>query len=60
MIKIKILKEFKTPDFGLLKQGSEIEIEDYEGEATSQFWRNRIADAKIDNAIEIIKTKKDK
>ena len=59
-MKIKILKSFKNPELGLLKEGQEIEIESLDDVPTSQFWRNRLKDSVIDNAIEIIKTKKEK
>ena len=55
---IKILKQIKEPKLGILKEGEEIEIEDIDGLPTSQFWRNRLKDSIIDNAIETIKTKK--
>jgi hypothetical protein len=59
-MKIKILKSFNDPKLGLLKEGQEIEIESLDDVPTSQFWRNRLKDSVIDNAIEIIKTKKEK
>jgi len=57
---IKILKEIKDPKLGVLKEGEEIQIETIDNVPTSQFWRNRLKDSVIDNAIEIIKTKKGK
>jgi hypothetical protein len=57
---IKILKEIKDPKLGVLKEGEEIQIETIDNVPTSQFWRNRLKDSVIDNAIEIIKTKKNK
>jgi hypothetical protein len=57
---IKILKEIKDPKLGVLKEGQEIQIETIDNVPTSQFWRNRLKDSVIDNAIEIIKTKKNK
>ena len=57
---IKILKSFNHPKLGILKEGQEIEIETLDDVPTSQFWRNRLKDSVIDNAIEIIKTKKGK
>jgi len=57
---IKILKEIKDPKLGVLKEGEEIQIETIDNVPTSQFWRNRLKDSIIDNAIEIIKTKKNK
>jgi len=57
---IKILKEIKDPKLGSLKEGQEIQIETIDNVPTSQFWRNRLKDSVIDNAIEIIKTKKNK
>jgi len=57
---IKILKQIKDPKLGILKEGEEIEIETIDNVPTSQFWRNRLKDSVIDNAIEIIKTKKNK
>ncbi len=57
---IKILKQIKDPELGILKEGEEIEIETIDNVPTSQFWRNRLKDSVIDNAIEIIKTKKNK
>jgi len=57
---IKILKNFNHPKLGVLKEGQEIEIETLDDVPTSQFWRNRLKDSVIDNAIEIIKTKKGK
>jgi hypothetical protein len=57
---IKILKEIKDPKLGALKEGQEIQIETIDNVPTSQFWRNRLKDSVIDNAIEIIKTKKNK
>ena len=59
-MKIKILKSFKDPKLGILKEGEEIEIETIDELPMSQFWRNRLKDSVIDNAIEIIKTKKNK
>jgi hypothetical protein len=59
-MKIKILKSFNDPKLGLLKEGQEIEIETIDDVPASQFWRNRLKDSVIDNAIEIIKTKKEK
>jgi len=59
-MKIKILKSFNDPKLGLLKEGQEIEIESLDDVPISQFWRNRLKDSVIDNAIEIIKTKKEK
>ena len=59
-MKIKILKSFKHPELGSLQEGQEIEIESLDDVPTSQFWRNRLKDSVIDNAIEIIKTKKEK
>lgn len=59
-MKIKILKSFNDPKLGLLKEGQEIEIETIDELPISQFWRNRLKDSIIDNAIEIIKTKKEK
>jgi len=59
-MKIKILKSFNDPKLGLLKEGQEIEIESLDDVPTSQFWRNRLKDSVIDNAVEIIKTKKEK
>jgi len=59
-MKIKILKSFNDPKLGLLKEGQEIEIETIDDVPTSQFWRNRLKDSVIDNAVEIIKTKKEK
>jgi hypothetical protein len=55
---IKILKQIKDPELGILKEGEEIEIETIDELPISQFWRNRLKDSVIDNAIEIIKTKK--
>ena len=55
---IKILKQIKDPELGILKEGEEITIEDIDELPISQFWRNRLKDSVIDNAIEIIKTKK--
>ena len=58
---IKILKQIKEPKLGNLIIFFEfilIEIEDIDGLPTSQFWRNRLKDSIIDNAIETIKTKK--
>ena len=57
---IKILKSFNDPKLGLLKEGQEIEIETIDDVPASQFWRNRLKDSVIDNAVEIIKTKKEK
>jgi len=57
---IKILKSFNDPKLGLLKEGQEIEIETIDELPISQFWRNRLKDSVIDNAVEIIKTKKEK
>lgn len=57
---IKILKSFNDPKLGILKEGQEIEIESLDDVPTSQFWRNRLKDSVIDNAVEIIKTKKGK
>ena len=57
---IKILKSFNHPKLGLLKEGQEIEIETLDDVPISQFWRNRLKDSVIDNAVEIIKTKKGK
>ena len=57
---IKILKNFNHPKLGVLKEGQEIEIETLDDVPTSQFWRNRLKDSVIDNAVEIIKTKKGK
>ena len=57
---IKILKEIKDPKLGALKEGQEIQIETIDNVPTSQFWRNRLKDSVIDNAVEIIKTKKNK
>jgi len=57
---IKILKSFNDPKLGLLKEGQEIEIETIDELPISQFWRNRLKDSIIDNAVEIIKTKKEK
>jgi len=59
-MKIKILKSFNDPKLRLLKEGQEIEIESLDDVPTSQFWRNRLKDSVIDNAVEIIKTKKEK
>jgi hypothetical protein len=59
-MKIKILKSFKHPELGSLQEGQEIEIETIDELPTSQFWRNRLKDSVIDNAVEIIKTKKEK
>jgi hypothetical protein len=59
-MKIKILKSFNDPKLGLLKEGQEIEIETIDELPISQFWRNRLKDSVIDNAVEIIKTKKEK
>ncbi len=59
-MKIKILKSFNDPKLGLLKEGQEIEIETIDELPISQFWRNRLKDSIIDNAVEIIKTKKEK
>jgi len=59
-MKIKILKSFKDPKLGPLKEGEEIEIETIDELPMSQFWRNRLKDSVIDNAIEIIKIKKNK
>ena len=59
-MKIKILKSFNDPKLGLLKEGQEIEIETIDDVPASQFWRNRLKDSVIDNAVEIIKTKKEK
>ena len=59
-MKIKILKSFNDPKLGLLKEGQEIEIETIDDVPTSQFWRNRLKDSVIDNAVEIIKTKQEK
>ena len=59
-MKIKILKSFNDPKLGILKEGQEIEIETIDDVPTSQFWRNRLKDSVIDNAVEIIKTKKEK
>ena len=59
-MKIKILKSFKDPKLGILKEGEEIQIETIDNVPTSQFWRNRLKDSVIDNAIEIVKTKKNK
>jgi hypothetical protein len=53
---IKILKSFNDPKLGLLKEGQEIEIETIDELPISQFWRNRLKDSVIDNAVEIIKT----
>ncbi len=55
-----MLKSFNDPKLGLLKEGQEIEIETIDDVPTSQFWRNRLKDSVIDNAVEIIKTKKEK
>lgn len=57
---IKILKQIKDPKLGILKEGEEIEIETIDELPISQFWRNRLKDSVIDNAVEIIKTKKNK
>ena len=57
---IKILKEIKDPKLGALKEGQEIQIETIDNVPTSQFLRNRLKDSVIDNAVEIIKTKKGK
>jgi hypothetical protein len=58
---IKILKPFTHPELGKLTEGQEIEIEAIDNLPTSQFWRNRLKDSVIDNAVEIIiKTKKEK
>jgi hypothetical protein len=57
---IKILKQIKDPKLGILKEGEEIKIETIDELPISQFWRNRLKDSVIDNAIEIIKTKKNK
>ncbi len=55
-MKIKILKKVKEK----LQIGQILEIEDINGIPTNQFWRARIKDSKIDNCIEIIKTKSKK
>jgi hypothetical protein len=56
MMKIKILKKVKEN----LRVGQVIEIEDIKNIPTDQFWRARLKDSKIDNCIEIIKTKNKK
>jgi hypothetical protein len=58
-IKIKFNQDLKTP-FGLFAKNQKIEIEAKNGIPLQHFWRNRIRDAEIDNAIEIINNKKDK
>jgi hypothetical protein len=58
-IKIKFNQDLKTP-FGLFAKNQEIDIEAKNGVPLQHFWRNRIKDAKIDNAIEVINNKKDK
>lgn len=58
-IKIKFNQDLRTP-FGLFAKDQEIEIEAKNGVPLQHFWRNRIRDAEIDNAIEIINNKKDK
>ena len=52
-IKIKFNQDLKTP-FGLFAKNQEIEIDAKDGVALQHFWRNRIRDAEIDNAIKII------
>lgn len=45
---------------GKLKENDVINIQDNDGVPLELFWRNRIRDIEIDNAIEIVKTKKNK
>lgn len=40
---------------GEFKVGQEIEVADNKGIPTSQYWRRRLADSKIDKCISIVK-----
>lgn len=51
---IKIIKNLQHPKLGLLKQGSQIEIEDEKGFPTDIFWRNRLKDSVVDEAIAVV------
>lgn len=59
-MQIIIKKQFSHPVLGKLKENDVINIQDNDGVPLELFWRNRIRDIEIDNAIEIVKTKKNK
>lgn len=62
-MQILIKKQFSHPVLGKLKENDVINIQDNDGVPLELFWRNRIRDIEIDNAIEtieIVKTKKNK
>lgn len=59
-MQILIKKQFSHPVLGRLKENDVINIQDNDGVPLELFWRNRIRDIEIDNAIEIVKTKKNK
>jgi len=59
-MQILIKKQFSHPVLGKLKENDVINIQDNDGVPLELFWRNRIRDIEVDNAIEIVKTKKNK
>ena len=54
-MQLKIKKNFSYQG-EKLKEGQVVEIQDNDGVPVDLFWRNRLRDLPIDNAIEIVKT----